>query len=118
MEMLSYLENYDMARAKKALQMLLIDRSNEFRELAKGIGFPTTEKNWQEIILRFSLDFVECFKTWSGKNSVFDHNEIHRCMSIMQQLARGKSSINQLTDLQNTAWLISEDFKAIYKRME
>ncbi len=118
MEMLSYLQNYDKARAKKALEMLLIDRSNEFRELAKGIGFPTTDKNWQEIILRFSLDFVECFKMWSGKNSNFNHNEIHRCMLIMQQLARGKSSINQLTDLQNTAWLISEDFKAIYKRIE
>ena len=118
MEMLRYLENYDTTRAKKTLQMLLIDRSNEFRELAKGIGFPTTQKNWQEIILRFSLDFVECFKVWSGTNSSFDHNEIHRCMLIMQQLAKGKSSINQLTDLQNTAWLISEDFKAIYKRIE
>ena len=116
--MLSYLKNYDATLAKKALHMLLIDRSNEFRELAKGIGFPTTEKNWQDIILRFSLDFVECFKMWSRKNSDYDHNEIHRCMSIMQQLASGKSNINQLTDLQNTAYLISEDFKAIYKRME
>ncbi|MGI0088828.1 MAG: hypothetical protein ACREAF_00595 [Nitrosopumilaceae archaeon] len=118
MEMISHLENYNATRAKKALQMLLIDRSNEFRELAHGIGYPTTEKNWEEIVLRFSLDFVECFKTWSGKNTDYDHNEIHRCMLIMRQLARGKSNVNALSDLQNTAYLISEDFKAIYKRIE
>ena len=118
MEMISYLGDYDTARARKALEMLLIDRSNEFRELAKGIGFLTTEKNWQDIILRFSLDFVECFKMWSGKKTNSDHIEIHRCSLIMSQLARGKSNVNQLSDLQNTAYLISEDFKAIYKRVE
>ena len=118
MEMISYLGDYDTARARKALEMLLIDRSNEFRELAKGIGFPTTEKNWQDIILRFSLDFVECFKMWSGKKTNSGHIEIHRCSLIMSQLARGKSNVNQLSDLQNTAYLISEDFKAIYKRIE
>lgn len=116
--MISHLENYDPLRAKKALEMLLIDRSNEFRELALGIGYPTTEKNWQEIILQFSIDFVKCFKLWSSENTNFNHNEIHRCMVIMQQLARGKSNINQLSDLQNIAYLISEDFKAIYKRTE
>ena len=117
MKMVSHLENYDAARAKKSLKMLLIDRSNEFRELAKGIGFPTKEKNWEDIILRFSLDFVECFKMWSGQNSN-DHISIHKCDLIMRQLANGKYNINQLTELQNTAFLVSEDFKAIYKRIE
>lgn len=114
-----YLDGYEEAKAKKALQMLLIDRSNEFRELAHGIDYPTTGKNWEEVILRFAVDFVKCFRMWSNKNeNNYDHNEIHRCMLIMKQLARGKTSISQLSDLQNTAYLISEDFKAIYKRIE
>jgi hypothetical protein len=43
--------------------MLLIDRSNEFRELAKGIVYPTSGKNWELVILNFCLEFSGCFKS-------------------------------------------------------
>ena len=42
----SALDKFDLKKAQKALQMLLIDRSNEFRILAQGIGYPTNTKDW------------------------------------------------------------------------
>lgn len=113
----SALDNYDLTKAHKALKMLLIDRSNEFRTLAQGIGYPTNTKDWELIVLNFSLDFVECFNIWSDEAPP-DHNQIHKCMTQMRQLARGKSNMTEVTHLENTAYLIAEDFKSIYKRME
>ncbi|TRZ80465.1 MAG: hypothetical protein D4R90_01855 [Nitrosopumilales archaeon] len=113
----SALDNYDLKKAHKALKMLLIDRSNEFRVFAQGIGYPTNAENWEVIVLNFSLDFVECFNVMSGENKL-DHNQIHKCMTLMRQIARGKSNMTEMTHLENTAYLIAEDFKSIYKRME
>jgi hypothetical protein len=39
-------------------------------------------------------------------------------MTLMRQIARGKSNMTEMTHLENTAYLIAEDFKSIYKRME
>jgi len=36
------LDNYDTKKAEKSLKMLFTDKSNEFRELAHGIGYPTS----------------------------------------------------------------------------
>ena len=113
----SALDDYDLKKAHKALKMLLIDRSNEFRTFAQGIGYPTNTENWEVIVLNFSLDFVECFNAMSGENPL-DHNQIHKCMTLMRQIARGKSNMTEMTHLENTAYLIAEDFKSIYKRIE
>ena len=78
----SALDNYDAIIAKKSLQMLLIDRSNEFRELAHGMSYPTNTKDWETIILNFCLDFNDCFKVWSGQNTPSDHNVIHKCFTV------------------------------------
>ena len=113
----SALDNYDLKKAHKSLKMLLIDRSNEFRILANGIGYPTNTENWELIILNFCLDFIECFNAMSGEMNP-DHNQIHKCMTLMRQMSRGKSNMTEVTHIENTAYLIAEDFKAIYKRME
>jgi len=113
----SAIDKYDLKKAHQALKMLLIDRSNEFRVLAQGIGYPTNAKDWELIVLNFCLDFVECFNAWSGENPP-DHNQIHKCMTQMRQIARGKSNMTEVTHLQNIAYLLAEDFKSIYKRME
>ena len=113
----SALDNFDLKKAHKALKMLLIDRSNEFRTFAQGIGYPTNTENWETIILNFSLDFVECFNAMSGEDQL-EHNQIHKCMTLIRQIARGKSNMTEMTHLENTAYLIAEDFKSIYKRME
>ncbi|MBI3622505.1 hypothetical protein HY212_00300 [Candidatus Pacearchaeota archaeon] len=52
----SALDKFDLTKAHKALKMLLIDRSNEFRVLAQGIGYPTNTKDWELIVLNFSLE--------------------------------------------------------------
>jgi hypothetical protein len=73
-------------KAKRSLDMLLIDRSNEFHELASAIGYSTTYNNWEEFILRFCLEFDDCFNMWSEKYNLGDHNKIHKCMTIMRQM--------------------------------
>jgi len=51
---------------KEALEMLLIDRRNEFRELGASV-FPTGSKpitsikNWEEYLLNFCFDVSEAF---------------------------------------------------------
>ena len=114
----SALDNYDEVIAKKSLKMLLIDRSNEFRELAHGTGYPTNTKDWETIILNFSLDFNDCFKAWSDKYAPSDHNQVHKCMTQMRQIARGKSSMVEVTKLQNLAYTLAEEFKSIYNRLK
>jgi len=114
----SALDNYDEVIAKKSLEMLLIDRTNEFRELARGIGYPSNTKNWETIVLNFCLDFNDCFKVWSDKDTTSDHNQVHRCMTQMRQIARGKSSMVEVTTLQNLAYTLAEEFKSIYHRLK
>lgn len=114
----SALDNYDTAIAKKSLQMLLIDRSNEFRELAHGMGYPTNTKDWEVIILNFCLDFNDCFKVWSNQNNTPDHNQVHKCMTQMRQIAMGKTNMVEVTKLQNIAYTLAEEFKSIYNRLK
>ena len=114
----SPLDKYDAVIAKKSLEMLLIDRSNEFRELAHGMGYPTNTKDWETIILNFCLDFDDCFKVWSDKETTSDHNQVHKCMTQMRQIARGKSSMVEVTKLQNLAYTLAEEFKSVYKRLK
>ncbi|MEO9307932.1 conserved hypothetical protein [Nitrosotalea sinensis] len=104
-------------KAKRALDMLLIDRSNEFRELASAIGYSTKFDNWEEFILRFCLEFEDCFSMWSEKQEDGDHNKIHKCMTIMSQIGHGKSSIEQMTKLQNMAYRIAKDYGVICQRL-
>ena len=105
------------SRTKRTLDMLLIDRSNEFHELASAIGYSTTYSNWEEFILRFCLEFDDCFEMWSEKDNHEDHNRIHKCMTIMRQIGQGSSNIVQVTKLQNMAYRIAQDFKVMYDRL-
>lgn len=114
----SALGNYDGTIAKKSLEMLLIDRVNEFRELAHGIGYPTNTKDWETIILNFCLDFKDCFTVWADKDAPANHNQVHKCMTQMRQIALGKSSMMEVTKLQNIAYTLAEEFKSIYMRLK
>jgi hypothetical protein len=58
MGILENLHDFETKKARESLEMLLIDRSNEFKELAGGMGIPTTSQNWEQIILK-----AEEFKT-------------------------------------------------------
>lgn len=114
----SALDNYDHKKADKALKMLYADKSNEFHEIAQATGYPVENKDWEKIILNFCLDFDDCFKAWSDEATPSDHNKVHKCMTMMRQLARGKPNMTEVTKLQTIAYRIAEDFKSIYKRIE
>ncbi|MDE1727373.1 MAG: hypothetical protein KGH89_08960 [Thaumarchaeota archaeon] len=114
----SALDIYDSKKADKALKMLYADKSNEFHELAHATGYPVTNKDWEKIILNFCLDFDDCFKAWSDANTPSDHKKVHKCMTMMRQIAHGKTNMTEVAKLQTIAYRIAEDFKSIYKRMD
>ena len=106
-----------IVKSDKALEMLLADKSNEFREIANNIGYPTNSKNWESVILNFCLDFSHSFMIWRDWSTPYDHNAVHKSMTQMRQLARGKTTMTEVTKLQNIAFRIAEDFKSICTRM-
>ena len=116
------LEGYDEVRSKKALEMLLNDRKNEFRTLQQTILWhvPTSTgpiENWEEFILNFCMDVCTAFKTWNGTDEL-PINASLKALTILRQLAREKNTMNELTHLLNIAFNLAEEFKVIYKRIE
>ncbi|SMH70395.1 hypothetical protein [Candidatus Nitrosotalea okcheonensis] len=107
----------DNARTKRSLDMLLIDRSNEFHELASAIEYSTRHNNWEGFILKFCLEFNDCFKMWSNRSNHEDHHMVHKCMTIMNQIGHGRSNITQMAKIQNMAYRIAKDFNVIYDRL-
>ena len=60
-------EGLDEAKINQALERLLVDRKNEFRELSNMV-LPKTQsepiKNWEQFVMNFCLDVNEAFKTF------------------------------------------------------
>ena len=96
--------------------MLLRDRRNEFRELAEAIGIPRTSKDWEVIVLKFCLDFEDCFRTWTNDE---EPNTIKntKCMTIMREIAKGKKRIHEIIHLQDIAYTLYTEFHQTYKRL-
>lgn len=111
---------YQKEKIQQALDMLYIDRKNEFRELSQVL---LTEKalkamtNWKEFVLNFSLDVEEAFKTWSGQNQLLSSSP-QKALTIIRQLGHDKTSMNQLVHLLNMSYNLSLEFKEIYKRLK
>ena len=66
MNRIALIAGYDEKRVRETLNQLLRDRRNEFRELAEATGIPRTTDDWEAIILKFCLDFEDCFETWTN----------------------------------------------------
>jgi len=113
-------EAYSEDKVKQALEMLLVDRHNEFRELA-SVLLPNRESlssmfHWEEFILNFCLDVEESFKTWSGKLPL-QKSSPQKALTILRQLSRDKTSMNQLAHFLNISYNLSVEFKEIYRRL-
>lgn len=114
------LKDYQEEKIAQALDMLYLDRKNEFRELSEVL---LTEKalksmpNWKEFVLNFSLDVEEAFKTWSGE-SPLSVSSPQKALTILRQLGHDKTSMNQLVHLLNMSYNLSLEFKEIYKRLK
>jgi len=113
-------QEFSPYRTRKALDMLLADRRNEFRELSeqilKNFAPAIVIENWEEFILCFCIDVSKAFKTWSGKEELLPNSSLSS-LTILRQLSRRQTSMNQLAHLLNMAYTIGEEFQVIYKRI-
>ncbi len=111
----------DDEKIKQALEMLLIDRGNEFRELS-NVLLRTPKSmapisNSEQFILNFCLDVNEAFKTWSGEMEL-SIDSPQRALIILRQLSRDKTKMNELVHLLNLSYTLAEEFKEIYRRLK
>ena len=112
--------NYDEEKIQQALDMLYIDRKNEFRELSQVLLNEKALKsmsNWKEFVLNFSLDVEEAFKSWAGDGPLLVSSP-QKALTILRQLAHDKTSMNQLAHLLNLSYTLSVEFKEIYRRLK
>jgi hypothetical protein len=111
----------DDEKIKQALEMLLIDRGNEFRELSNVLlRVPKSMapiSNSEQFILNFCLDVNEAFKTWSGETELLIDSP-QRALIILRQLSRDKTKMNELVHLLNLSYTLAEEFKEIYRRLK
>ncbi len=111
---------YSPEKIKEVLDMLYLDRKNEFRELSQVL---LSEKalnampNWKEFVLNFSLDVEDAFKTWSGKSPLSARSP-QKALTLLRQLGHDKTSMNQLAHLLNMSYNLSCEFKEIYRRLK
>ncbi|QLH06577.1 hypothetical protein [Nitrosopumilus ureiphilus] len=113
-------EQYEEKKIQAALEMLYVDRKNEFRELSHVLLSEKALKsmpNWKEFVLNFSLDVESAFKTWSGQSHL-SVSSPQKALTLLRQLGHDKTSMNQLTHLLNISYNLSLEFKEIYRRLK
>ena len=110
----------DSDKIKKALDKLLIDRRNEFREISdvllRASKFSEPIPHSEQFILNFCLEVNEAFKTWSGQADL-PVNSAQKALTILRQLSRDKTTMNQLAHLLNLSYTLANEFKEIYRRI-
>ncbi|MDC1103889.1 hypothetical protein OAS49_05175 [Nitrosopumilus sp.] len=113
-------EEYSQEKIHEALDMMFVDRKNQFRELSQVLlpeNTSNTMPTWKEFILNFSLDVESAFETWSGE-SPLSVNSPQKALTILRQLSRDGASLNLLVHRLNMSYNISTEFKSIYKRLK
>ncbi len=113
-------EELEPDKVRLTLEMLYADRKNEFRELSQVLLNEKALKsmpNWKEFVLNFSLDVDAAFETWSGQKPLVVGSP-QKALTLLRQLGREKTSMNQLAHLLNISYNISCDFKEIYRRLK
>ena len=113
-------DEYEEGKIHQALDMLYVDRKNEFRELSQVLLNEKALKalpNWKEFVLNFSLDVEEAFKSWSGQNPLSSSSP-QKALTLLRQLGHDKTSMNQLAHLLNMSYNLSVEYKEIYRRLK
>ncbi len=110
---------YTEEKIHEALKTLYTDRKNEFDELPQVLGKNKMDEmeNGKEFILNFCLDVGDSFKTWTGQKPPSTTSP-QKALTILRQIGKGKTSMNQLTHALNIVYNISEEFKEIYRRLK
>jgi len=113
-------DEYEEGKIHQALDMLYVDRKNEFRELSQVLLNEKALKampQWKEFVLNFSLDVEEAFKSWSGQNPLSSSSP-QKALTLLRQLGHDKTSMNQLAHLLNMSYNLSVEYKEIYRRLK
>ena len=113
-------EDYSQEKIHESLDMMFVDRKNQFRELSQVLlpeNTSNTMPTWKEFILNFSLDVESAFETWSGE-SPLSVNSPQKALTILRQLSRDGASLNLLIHRLNMSYNLSTEFKSIYKRLK
>jgi hypothetical protein len=113
-------EEYSQEKIHESLDMMFVDRKNQFRELSQVLlpeNASDTMPTWKEFILNFSLDVESAFETWSGE-SPLSVNSPQKALTILRQLSRDGASLNLLVHRLNMSYNLSTEFKSIYKRLK
>jgi hypothetical protein len=116
MDRIKLIGGYDPRLVRETLNLLLRDRKNEFRELAERMHIPLTSEDWEIIVLKFCLDFEDCFKVWTDSQEP-DSIKSTKCMTIMRSISKGKNNISDIFHLQNIAYTICTEFHHTYNRV-
>jgi hypothetical protein len=116
MNRIGLIDGYDETKVREALNLMLRDKRNEFRELAESIGIPITTEDWEVIILKFCLDFEDCFKIWTDSEEPSSVKNT-KCMTIMREIAKGKKNFTEIINLENIAQTLYTEFHQTYKRI-
>ena len=113
-------EDYTQEKIHEALDMMFVDRKNQFRELSQVLlpeNASDTMSTWKEFILNFCLDVESAFETWSGQTPL-TVNSPQKALTILRQLGRDGASLNLLIHRLNMSYNLSTEFKSIYKRLK
>lgn len=109
----------DPNRSRQALDMLLINRRSEFREIAESVlrdvQTPIVLSMWAEFLLTVCLEVKDAFDLWTGKKTPSINSEL-KTLTILRQFGRGNTMI-RITQLLVLAYTIAEEFAVIYGRM-
>jgi len=110
-------QDYDVSITKEALDMLIVDRKNEFRELATAALIPQTNKGWEKYVLQFCTNIDNAFKIWTGNEKSNQPNIDHQTMILLKMIAKGQSSMTNVAHFLNMSYTLAQEFKEIYKRL-
>ena len=115
-------QEFEPDRMKKAIQMQLIDRKNEFKVLEEAIfwNVPDAKRpvaGWEEFILNFCMDVSVAFRTWNGSEPLAQNSDA-KALTFLRQLAHDKKTMTELCHLLNLAYTLAEEFRVIYRRIQ
>lgn len=111
---------YNSEKIHQALDMLYLDRKNQFRELSQVLLSEKALKvmpHWKEFVLNFCVDVEEAFMTWSGQSHLSTSSP-QKALTILRQLGHDMTSMNQLIHLLYMSYNLSIEFKEIYRRLK
>ena len=108
-------QDYRESITKSTLDMLIIDRRNEFMELASVLLIPQTKVGWEKYVLQFCMNMDYAFNIWIGVEKSKELSVDHQTMILLRMIARGQTSMINVTHLLNTAYNLAQEFKEIYK---